>query len=67
MKIKMINLYWLSDEYSDAWLQKVGDNRFRLTWNKNMASELTPGEAEDVLKNKDWYCKQYNAEDMCIV
>ena len=64
MKIKMINLYGIDDV---AWYQKVGKYCFQMVAFEDQASELTLEEAEDILKDKDWYCMQYNAEDMCIV
>ena len=60
MKIVMIGLYGI--EGTRAYFCKVDDYCFDFTSDKKIASDLTEDEVKSVMRNKDWYLKQYNAE-----
>lgn len=65
MKIAMHNLYEMKGT-EPAWFRKVGLYCFDFTWKKEFASDLTEEEALKIIKDAEWYCKQYRASHMTI-
>lgn len=64
MKIKMNKLYGL--ENSVAYYRSIGDC-FDFVSTIDLATELTEDEANEVMKYKDTYCKQYGASSMEVI
>lgn len=65
MIIKMIGLYGLDN--TKAYFRKIGDGCFEFVNNKEFSSDLSNDETEKVMKNKEWYLKNYNAELMFVM
>lgn len=63
MFIVMHNLYGI-DDGSKAYYRKRGTGCFDFVGRKDFASELTKEEAADVMREHEWYCKQYGASHM---
>lgn len=63
MKVYIYNLYGIKDG-KRAYYRKSGIFGFDFANSIEFASELTEEEANEILKHKDWYCKQFNAEGM---
>jgi hypothetical protein len=64
MYIVIHNLYGLHDG-DKAYFRKLGDC-FDFVSDKQFASNLTQKECEEIICQKEWYCKQYNASDMTV-
>lgn len=65
MYIKMVGLYEMENQ--KAYFRNVGDGCFDFVRDKNYASDLSNEEAEDIMKDKDWYLKNYGAEFMFVI
>ena len=65
MIIKIIGLYGLDN--TKAYFRKSGDGCFDFVNNKKYASNLSSEEAEEVMKHKDWYLNNYEADIMLII
>ena len=64
MYIAITNLYGIKDG-SKSYFRKLGDC-FDFVWKKEFATPLSLEECKNILKDYQWYCKQYNAETMLI-
>lgn len=62
MKIYLENIYGIKDGTRVWYREHLGT--FSFASDKNLATEVPSGRVEDILKHKDWYLKQFNAESM---
>ena len=65
MIIKMEGLYHL--EGQEAYFRKIGDGCFDFASKIDYASHLTEQEVESIMKHRDWYLDQYNAERLVVI
>ena len=65
MIIKMVGLYGFDD--TKAYFREIGDGCFDFVNNKKHASDLSREKVEEVMKYKDWYLNQYNAEFIFVI
>jgi hypothetical protein len=64
-KIAITNLYGIKDG-DKAYYRKLGRHGFDFQWPKKLGSELTDEEVDDILKHKEYYLKQFGAEEMIV-
>lgn len=65
MRVVIHNLYGIKDGRK-AYYRKQGDGCFDFCNDAKYASDLTKEECDGILRNKEWYCKQYGATDMTV-
>ena len=65
MKIKIIGLYGFEDE--TAYFRKLGKYCYDFVNTVKYASDLTSDEVNSILKDKDYYLNQYNADIMVVI
>ena len=65
MYIKIVGLYGMENQ--KGYFGNVGDGCFDFVRDKKYASDLSNEEVEDIMKDKDWYLKNYGAEFMFVI
>ena len=65
MKVFIKNLYGINDGRK-SYYRKQGIGCFDFVSKKEVSSELTETEADEIMCHADWYKKQYDANEMGI-